>query len=119
MVNKGKMAIVDGNLVLCLPACKMALKARGCPQCQYRSCCALAERTVRLACQGRITSTRHAEMKADLEQTCPLASAYHDWLITNAAHLRIPQGSFKRTRAQRKEAVFEWLRQAATPSSSG
>ena len=78
----------------------------------------LAERTVRLACHGKITSTRHAEMKADLEQTCPLASAYHDWLLTNAEHLRIPANSFKRSRRERKDAVFEWLRQAATPSSS-
>ena len=84
MVNKGKMAsaggaarsaIIDGNLVLCLPACAMALKARGSPQCQYCSCMALAERTIRLSKHGKITGTRHTEMKADLEQTCPLASA--------------------------------------------
>ena len=109
---KGKMAIVDGNLVLCLPACKMALKAIGCPECQYRSCMALAERTVRLVEHGKITRARHIEMKVDLEQTCPLASAYHDWLLENRAHLRIPVGGFKRTRGERKEAVFEWLRLA-------
>mgnify|MGYP001248287572 FL=1 len=113
------MAIVDGNLVLCLPACTMALKAKGCPECQYRSCMALAERTIRLSEHGKITSTRHAEMKKDLENTCPLASAYHDWLLTNAEHLRIPASSFKRSRRERKESVFEWLRQAATQSSSG
>ena len=39
-IYKCKMAIVDGNLVLCLPACKMALKAIDCPECQYRSCMA-------------------------------------------------------------------------------
>ena len=111
------MAIVGGNLYLCLPACNMALKAKGVPECQYQSCCALAERTVRLASQGKITNERHAEMKVDLEQTCPLASAYHDWLLTNRSQLCIPKGSFKRTRAQRKEAVFEWLRQAATTQS--
>lgn len=111
------MAIVDGNLVLCLPACKMALKAKGCPECQYCSCMALAERTVRLACHGKITQARHAEMKADLEQVCPLASAYHDWLLVNRTHLQIPKSSFKRSRRERKEAVFEWLRQAATSSS--
>ena len=110
-------AIVGGNLYLCLPACNMALKAKGVPECQYQSCCALAERTVRLASQGKITNERHAEMKVDLEQTCPLASAYHDWLMNNRAQLHIPRGSFKRTRAQRKEAVLEWLRQAATTSS--
>ena len=111
------MAIIDGNLVLCLPACKMALKARGCPECQYRSCMALAERTVRLACHGKITPARHTEMEKDLEQTCPLASAYHDWLLTNAGHLRIPASSFKRSRRERKESVNEWLRQAATTQS--
>ena len=79
---------------------------------------ALAERTIRLSKHGKISSARHAEMKADLEQTCPLASAYHDWLLTNAEHLRIPVSSFKRSRRERKDAVFEWLRQAATPSSS-
>ena len=112
------MAIVDGNLVLCLPACTMALKAKGCPECQYCSCMALAERTIRLSKHGKITSKRHAEMKADLEQTCPLASAYHDWLLTNAEHMRIPVTGFKRSRRERKDAVFEWLRQAATTSSS-
>ena len=112
------MAIVGGNLVLCLPACTMALKAKGVLECQYRSCCPLAERTVRLASHGKITSERHAEMKQDLEQTCPLASAYHDWLMVSRARLHVPQGGFRRTRAQRKEAVFEWLRQAATSSSS-
>ena len=116
---RSAMAIVDGNLVLCLPACAMALKAKGCPECQYCSCMALAERTVRLVRHGKITSTRHAEMKKDLEQTCPLASAYHDWLLTNAEHLRIPASSFKRSRRERKDSVFEWLRQAATQSTSG
>ena len=111
--------LAGGYLYLSLPACKMAQKAKGCPECQYQSCCALAERTVRLACHNRITNERHSEMKQDLEQTCPLASAYHDWLMTNRRQLRIPATSFKRTRVQRKEAVFTWLRQAATQSSSG
>ena len=44
--------IVGGNLYLCLPACNMALKAKGVPEGQYQICCALAERTVRLASQG-------------------------------------------------------------------
>ena len=112
------MAIVDGNLVLCLPACKMALKAKDCPECQYCSCMALAERTVRLVEHGKITQARHAELKADLERTCPLASAYHDWLVTNRTHLQIPKSSFKRSRRERKEAVFEWLRLAAAPMMS-
>ena len=111
------MAIIDGNLVLCLPACKMALKARGCPECQYQSCMGLAERTVRLACHGKITPARRTEMKKDLEETCPLASAYHDWLLTNAEHLRIPASSLKRSPRERKESVNEWLRQAATTQS--
>ena len=110
--------LAGGYLYLSLPACKMAQKAKGRPECQYQSCMALAERTIRLLEHGKITSTRHAEMKADLEQTCPLASAYHDWLLTNAEHLRIPASSFKRSRRERKDAVFEWLRQAATTSSS-
>ena len=112
------MAIVDGNLVLCLPACKMALKAKDCPECHYCSCMALAERTVRLVEHGKITQARHAELKADLEQVCPLASAYHDWLLVNRTHLQIPKSSFKRSRRERKEAVFEWLRQAATTTSA-
>ena len=62
------MAIVDGNLVLCLPACKMALKDQGCPECQYRSCMALAERTVRLAIHRKVNRERHAEMKKQMEQ---------------------------------------------------
>ena len=106
------MAIVDENLVLCLPPCKMALKAQGCPECQYRSCMALAERTVRLVEHKQISRVRHTEMKADLEDTCPLASAYHDWLLENRTHLRIPVSSFKRTHKERKESVFAWLRQA-------
>ena len=74
-VENGKMAVIAGNLVLCLPGCQMALKAWGCPECQYHSCMALAERTVRLAMHCAITTERHSEMKADLEQLCPLASA--------------------------------------------
>ena len=114
------LAIVGGYLYLSLPACKMALKASdgACPNCQYRSCCALAERTVRLATQGKITKERHQDIIEDLEQTCPLARVYHDWLMENSAHLRIPATSFKRSRRERKEAVFEWLRQVATRSSS-
>ena len=115
------MAIVDGYLYLSLPACKMALKATDgrCPKCQYCSCMALAERTVRLVVHGEITQGRHTEMNVDLEQTCPLATVYHDWLLENREHLRIPAKGFRRSRRERKEAVFEWLRLAATPSFSG
>ena len=41
------------------------------------------------------------ELKADLDATCPLASAYHDWLIVNRQHLRIPATSFKRSRQEK------------------
>ena len=110
------MAIVGEYLYLGLPTCKMALKSTDgrCSECQSNRCCALSERTVRLVSHGKITPVRHAETKVDLEQTCPLASAYHDWLLESREHLRIPAASFKRSRRERKEAVFAWLRQAAT-----
>ena len=77
----------------------------------------LAERTVRLAVHRKISAERHCEMKVDLEQVCPLAIVYHDWLLQNREHLRILAKGFKQIRRERKEAVFEWLRQGAMSSS--
>ena len=62
-------------LVLQMPACKMAQKSHGCPDCQYRSCHGLAERNVRLYLSGAITEQRLAELSQDLAQTCPWPAA--------------------------------------------
>ena len=63
--------------VLSMPPCKMAIKSsdgRTCC-CQYRSCCGLAERNVRLYHSGAISKERLHELSLDLAQTCPLAAA--------------------------------------------
>lgn len=108
----------DGHLYLWLPPCTMALKSVGCPNCQYGSCMALAERAVRLVSFGRITAARHQELIQDLEQTCPLSRVYHDWLMENREHLGIGARSFKRTKRQRKDAVMQWLRNCASGCGS-
>ena len=87
-----------------MPPCKMALKStngRTCC-CQYRSCCGLAERNVRLFQSGAISAERLAELSADLADTCPLASCYERWLLANRQELRIGRGGLKKT--ERKDA---------------
>ena len=62
--------------VLAMPPCKMALKSsngRTCC-CQYRSCCGLAERNVRLFQSGAISAERLAELSLDLP-----AAKESDW----------------------------------------
>ena len=106
-------------LVLQMPACKMALKSHGCPDCQYRSCHGLAERKVRLYLSGAITEQRLAELSQDLAQTCPLASCYQSWLFAHRHELPLGHaGGLKRTRKERREAVHEWLRQSWSGSAS-
>ena len=65
-----------GYVVLSMPPCKMALKSsngRTC-NCQYRSCCGLAERTVRLYHSGAISEHRLAELSLELAQTCAMSN---------------------------------------------
>ena len=106
-------------LVLQMPACKMAQKSHGCPNCQYRSCHGLAERNVRLYLSGAITEQRLAELSQDLAQTCPLASCYQSWLCQHRHELPIGRHhSLKKTRRERREAVQAWLRQSCSGSAS-
>ena len=107
--------------VLSMPPCKMALKSsngRTC-DCQYRSCCGLAERNVRLFQSGAISENRLAELSADLARTCPLASCYERWLLAHRHELPIGRpGGLKRTREERRAAVQAWLRQSCAGSAS-
>ena len=106
------MAIVNGNLYLSLPACKMAQKRKKCNRCQYQSCCGLAERNVRLWANGEITPARLKELRTDLFSVCPLASAYESWLLANQHVLPLIGSGFKQTREQRRLAIEEWLRRS-------
>ena len=103
--------------VLSLPPCKMALKSSdgATCDCQYRSCCGLAERNVRLFRLGSISEHRLAELSLDLAQTCPLASCYERWLLAHRHEL--PVGKTL-TRKERREAVQEWLRRSCKGSAS-
>ena len=107
--------------VLSMPPCKMALKssdgATGC--CQYRSCCSLAERNVRLYHSGAISKERLAELSLDLAQTCPLASCYEQWLLVHRLDLPIGRpGGLKKSREERRAAVQAWLRRCCSDSAS-
>ena len=107
--------------VLSMPPCKMAMKSsdgRTCC-CQYRSCCGLAERNVRLYHTGAISKERLRELSLDLGRTCPLASCYEQWLLAHRQELPIgrPRG-LKRTREERRQAVQEWLRQCCSDSAN-
>jgi hypothetical protein len=104
------MAVLNGNLYLSLPACKMAQKAKKCNKCQYESCCGLAERNVRLYARGEITPERFQELRADLEGECPIASIYEAWLLRHSRILPLLSNSFKQSRTDRRLAVEEWLR---------
>ncbi len=92
----------------------MALRSSdGCTcDCQYRSCCGLAERNVRLFRLGTISEHRLAELSQDLAQTCPVASCYERWLLLHLHELPFGRpGGLKQTRKERAQAVQEWLRQ--------
>ena len=107
--------------VLSMPPCKMALKSSdgATCHCQYRSCCGLAERNVRLFRLGTISEHRLAELSLDLAQTCPLASCYERWLLAHMHELPIGRpGGLKKTRKERREAVQAWLRQSCSGSAS-
>ena len=100
-------------LVLQMPACNMAQKSHGFPDCQHRSCHGLAERNVRLYLSGAITEQRLAELSQDLAQTCPLAECFQSWLFAHRHELRIGRaGGLKKTRKERRAAVQEWLRKS-------
>ena len=103
--------------VLSLPPCKMALKSSdgATCDCQYRLCCGLAERNVRLFHTGVISEPRLAELSPDLARTCPLASCYERWLFAHRHEL--PMGK-RLTRRERAEAVQQWLRQSCSGSAS-
>ena len=107
--------------VVSMPPCKMALKStngRTCC-CQYRSCCGLAERNVRLFQSGAISAERLAELSADLAETCPLASCYERWLLANRHELPIGRpGGLKKSREERRAAVQAWLRQSCAGCAS-
>ena len=60
--------------------CKMNVKATGCTDCRFRSCCDLAERNARLWLHGKITAQRYEELSLDLRSTCYTAAIYQDWL---------------------------------------
>ena len=107
--------------VLSMPPCKMALKSSdgATCDCQYRSCCGLAERNVRLFRLGTISEHRLAELSLDLAQTCPLASCYERWLLAHMHELPIGRpGGLNMTRKERREAVQAWLRQSCAGSAS-
>ena len=107
--------------VLTMPPCKMAMKSsdgRTC-SCQYRSCCGLAERNVRLFHSGAISKERLHELSLDLARTCPLASCYEQWLLVHRQDLPIGRpGGLKRTREERKAAVQAWLRRCCSDFAS-
>ena len=63
--------------------CKMNLKASGCTDCRFRSCCDLAERNARLWLQGKVTKQRFDELSSDLRCTCHTAALYQEWLVKN------------------------------------
>ena len=87
--------------------------------CQYRLCCGLAERKVRLFHSGVISEPRLAELSLDLAQTCPLASCYERWLLAHRHELPVGRpGRLKKTRKERREAVQQWLRQSCSSSAS-
>ncbi len=107
--------------VLSMPPCRMALKSSdgATCDCQYRSCCGLAERNVRLFRSGAISEERLAELSLDLAQTCPLASFYERWLLAHRHELPIGRpGGLKKTRKERREAIQAWLRQSCAGSAS-
>ncbi len=106
---------------LAMPPCRMALKSSDVASCdcQYRSCCGLAERNVRLFQSGVISERRLAELSLDLAQTCPLASCYQHWLLAHRHELPVGRpGGLKKTRKERREAVQAWLRQSCSGSAS-
>ena len=107
--------------VLSMPPCRMALKSSDGGTCdgQYRSCCGLAERNLRLFHLGVISEERLAELSLDLAQTSPLASCYQHWLLAHRHELPIGRpGGLKKTRKERREAVQAWLRQSCSGSAS-
>ena len=104
--------------VIQMRACAMALRRSDgtSGDCQYRSCCGLAERNVRLYHSGTISDARLAELSLDLAQTCPLASSYQQWLLDQMKGLPIAcLKRLKRNRQERKAAVQEWLRRCCPP----
>ena len=107
--------------ILQMRACAMALKRSDgtCGNCQYRSCCGLAERNVRLYYSGTISEARLAELSLDLLQICPLANAYEQLLLDQMRGLPIACFKrLKRNRHERKTAVQEWLRRCCPPRLS-
>ena len=104
--------------ILQMRACAMALKRSDgtCGNCQYRSCCGLAERNVRLYYSGTISEARLAELSLDLQQVCPLASCYERYLLDQMEGLPISCFKhLKRNRQDRIAAVQEWLRRCCPP----
>ena len=69
--------------------CKMNVKATGCTDCRFRSCCDLAERNARLWLQGKVSAQRYEELSLDLRDTCYTAALYQDWLVKNFTNKRI------------------------------
>ena len=107
--------------ILSMPPCKMALKSSdgATCDCQYRSCCGLAERNVRLFHSGAVSGERLAKLSKDLAETCPLASCYERWLLAHRHELRIGRaGGLKKSRKERREAVQECLRRSCSGSAS-
>ena len=107
--------------VLSMPPCKMAMKSSNGATCccQYRSCCGLAERNVRLYQSGAISKERLAELSLDLAQTCPLASCYEQWLLAHRQDLPIGRpGGLKKSREERRAAVQAWLRRCCSDFAS-
>ena len=85
--------------------CKMSLKATGCKDCRFRSCCDLAERNARLWQQGKLTKQRFDELTLDLHNTCQIAGMYQDWLLKSD----LPLTSSKRfhTRAKDRKKLLQ------------
>ena len=107
--------------VLSMPPCKMAIKSSDGATCccQYRSCCGLAERNVRLYHSGAISKERLHELSLDLAQTCPLASCYEQWLLAHRQDLPIGRpGGLKKSREERRAAVQAWLRRCCSDSAN-
>ena len=107
--------------VLSMPPCKIALKSSdgATCDCQYRSCCGLAERNVRLFHTGVISEPRLAELSLDMARTCPLASCYERWLLAHMHELPVGRArGLKKARKERSEAVQQWLRQSCCGSAS-
>ena len=63
------------------PVCCATMKAVRRGECRWRACSDLAERNVRLILHGKVDERRAVELAEDLQQYCPTAAMYAQWLL--------------------------------------